>query len=135
MASNSSDAATVIGADATFKGELSFKGSIRVEGTFEGSIETPGKVHVNQGGKLKAEVKVGSLVLDGTLEGNVQASERLELNSTGRLVGDIKAEKLVVKEGASFVGRCEVGPGAPGAPRSAADAAMRQVTAAAQGRK
>ena len=135
MSDSNKNGPTVIGADANFKGELTFQGSVRIDGTFEGAIQTSGSVHVSQGGRLKAEVRAGSVVLDGNVEGNIEASDRVELNPSCRLTGDLKADKLVVKEGAAFVGRCEVGPGAPGAPKSAADAAMRQVQAAAQGRK
>ncbi|MEZ6006422.1 MAG: polymer-forming cytoskeletal protein [Planctomycetota bacterium] len=135
MSDSKQNSPTVIGADASFKGELTFQGSVRIDGAFEGAIQTGGNVHVNNGGRLKAEVKAGSVILDGNVEGNIEAADRVELNPTSRLTGDLRAEKLVVKEGATFIGRCEVGTGAPGAPKSGLDAAMRQVQAAAQGRK
>ena len=127
---------TIIGADAQFKGELSFQGSVRVDGKFEGSITTPGKVYVSQGGKMKAEIKAGGVTLDGNVDGNIEASDRLELNTSGRLIGDVKADKLIVKEGATLVGRVEVGSaaGSEGGESSTA-AAMRQVSAAGRGRK
>ena len=34
----------------------------------------------------------------------------VELRATAQLRGDVRAAKLLVVEGASFVGRCEVGP-------------------------
>jgi cytoskeletal protein CcmA (bactofilin family) len=106
---------TVIGQDAQFKGELSFQGGVRVDGQFEGTINSAGRVFVSKGGKLKAEVKVVSLTLEGQVEGNVVADERVELRATSQLRGDLKAAKLLVVEGATFIGRCEVGPGAAGA--------------------
>jgi cytoskeletal protein CcmA (bactofilin family) len=106
---------TVIGQDAQFKGELSFQGGVRVDGQFEGQINSAGRVFVSKGGKLKAEVKVVSLTLEGQVEGNVVADERVELRATSQLRGDLKAPKLLVVEGATFVGRCEVGPGSGGA--------------------
>jgi cytoskeletal protein CcmA (bactofilin family) len=41
--------------------------------------------------------------------------ERVELRATCTLKGDVKAAKLNVVEGATFVGRCEVGAVAGGA--------------------
>lgn len=104
------DFATVIGPDAKFKGELTFQGGVRVDGQFEGSIETSGKVFVSKGGELKAEVKANSLALEGRLVGNLAAQDRVEFRATGQMHGDVKAAKLLVVEGATFVGRCEVGP-------------------------
>jgi cytoskeletal protein CcmA (bactofilin family) len=103
--------ATVIGPDAQFKGELTFQGGVKVDGQFEGMIHSAGKIFVSKGGKLKAEVKAGSIALEGQVEGNVVAEDRMELRSTATLRGDLKAAKLLVVEGATFVGRCEVGPG------------------------
>lgn len=136
MADPRKDSPTVIGPDAAFKGELTFQGSVRVEGKFEGSVNTTGAVLVGEGGKMAAEIKAGSVTVDGEIEGNVEAGDRVELNAGGRLVGDLKASKLVVKEGATLVGRLEVGAaGATTPPAKASADAMRQVTAAAQGRK
>jgi cytoskeletal protein CcmA (bactofilin family) len=117
--------ATVIGADAQFKGELTFQGGVRIDGLFEGSITTPGKILVSREGRLKAEVKAGSLTVEGQIEGNVVVKDRAELRATCTLKGDLKAAKLNVVEGATFIGRCEVGAGAgtaEGAPAAAGHA-------------
>lgn len=103
--------ATVIGADAQFKGELTFQGGVRIDGQFEGAITTPGRVLVSREGKVKAEIKAGSIVVEGSIEGNVSVRDRAELRATCQLRGDLKASKLNVVEGATFVGRCEVGAG------------------------
>ena len=123
---------TVIGADATFKGELSFKGSVRIDGNFEGGIKTPGSVFVSQTGKVKAEVNAGSVVVDGSIEGNVVSAGRVQLNSSCKLKGDVKASKLLVAEGATWSGRCDVGPDAG---KTAGTDTMRQLTEAASGKK
>jgi cytoskeletal protein CcmA (bactofilin family) len=120
---------TVIGTDAQFKGELTFQGGVRVDGHFEGTIQTPGKVFVSKGGKLKAEVKAGTVALEGQVDGNVTAEDRIELRATSQLRGDVRAAKLLVVEGATFVGRCEVGPNVGAAtPKAATDGpAMRPI--------
>jgi cytoskeletal protein CcmA (bactofilin family) len=105
---------TIIGADAQFKGDLSFQGGVRIDGQFEGTIQTPGRVLVSKGGKLKAEVKAGAIAVEGQVDGNLHAEERVELRATAQLRGDLKASKLLVVEGATFIGRCEVGTPSPG---------------------
>ncbi len=130
---------TVLGADAQFKGELTFQGSVRIDGHFEGAITTPGTVFVSQGGRVKAEIKAGSVKIDGTVEGNITCESRVELTATCKVQGDVSAAKLQVHEGATFVGRCDVGPQAGKsreAPVAAAAAGtLRQISDAAAGKR
>lgn len=124
---------TVIGADAVFKGELSFEGSVRIDGRFEGGIKTPGTVFVSQNGKVKAEISAGSITVDGNIDGNVITEGRVQLNASSKLKGDVMCGKLMVAEGATWSGRCEVGPSAgKGATQNPA---LRQVADAAAGKK
>ena len=114
--SGDSDVTTVIGADAVFKGELSFDKGVRVDGRIEGKITTKGHLAVSKEGKLQADVQAGSIVIEGTVKGNLTASDRIELRQSAKLEGDIRATKLIVTEGASFNGHCSVGPNAGSAP-------------------
>lgn len=123
---------TVIGADAKFKGELSFQGSVKIDGQFEGSIDTPGTVFVSKTGKVKAEMRAGNVDVDGTVEGNLASDGRVTLNASCKLKGDLKATKLQVKEGATWSGRCEVGPDAG---KAAPATPLRQISEAASGKK
>ncbi len=109
---NGNNFTTVIGNDATFKGELHFEKGVRVDGKVEGKITTKGHLAVSQGGKLQADVSAGNIVVDGQVVGNLNASEKVELRKTARLKGDIVAAKLLVAEGAAFTGHCSVGPDA-----------------------
>ena len=103
---------TIIGPDAVFKGELSFDKGVRVDGRVEGKIATKGDLAISQAGKLQADGDAGCIIVEGEVKGNVTASDKVELRQSARLTGDIKAAKLIVTEGASFVGHCSVGPNA-----------------------
>jgi len=118
-ATGAGDFTTVIGQDAVFKGELSFEKGVRVDGKIEGKVATKGHLAVSQGGKLQADVNAGGIIVEGDVHGNLTASDRVELRKTARLQGDIKASKLLVAEGATFVGHCSVGPDRATAPSSA----------------
>ena len=104
------DYSTVLGPDVVFKGELSFEKAVRLQGRLEGSVRTPGKLHVDREAKMQAEVRAGSITIEGQVRGNVAASERVELKSTADYEGDLQASKLVVEEGALFKGHVSVGP-------------------------
>jgi len=101
---------TIFSNDAEFKGSLSFKGNLRIDGKFEGEINSSGTMHVGPDGEVKAEVNVGNSVIEGKLTGNITAQDKIELRSSAKLFGDIKATRLIINEGVVFVGKCEVNP-------------------------
>ncbi|MGF1634653.1 MAG: polymer-forming cytoskeletal protein [Phycisphaerae bacterium] len=103
---------TVIGADANFKGEMTFEKGLRLMGKFEGKMTSPGRLHVTREAHLQADVDAGGIVIEGEVRGNLSASDRIELKSTAHYEGDMTATKLVVDEGAVFTGHVTVGPDA-----------------------
>ncbi len=117
---------TVIGADASFKGELKFEKGVRVLGRIEGQITTKGDLHIAEGGRIKADVSAGNVQIDGRVEGNLAATGKVLLNASAQLEGDLRAARLEVAEGAVFVGNCRVGPqnnNPPAAPTHASGSA------------
>ena len=109
MTDSNSDFGTVIGADAKFKGELSFDSAAKVMGQFEGSIASKGTIHVADGSQCKASVNAKEVAVEGHIEGNVQASDRVDLKPKGRITGDIVAARMSMADGASIVGHCRIG--------------------------
>ena len=103
---------TLIGSDVSIKGEMAFDGSMRIEGKIEGKIVSKGKISFGQGAQVTAEVAVGEAKIEGTFKGNITASTRIELASTAHVLGDVRSTKLVIAEGATFVGNCHVTPDA-----------------------
>ena len=101
---------TIIGADTHIKGEMSFDNTAKLLGTFEGQITAKGELQVAEGAKCKASVEASRVTVDGSVEGNMIARERVSLNANAAMKGDLTAAKLVVAEGAVFVGHVKVGP-------------------------
>ncbi len=99
---------TVIGPETRVEGTLSAKSSIRVDGSVQGKIITPGEVIVGEGGKVEADVEAGNLTVSGVLAGNVEVRGRLEIKQGGTLRGDLRADKVIMEEGAFFDGRCSM---------------------------
>jgi cytoskeletal protein CcmA (bactofilin family) len=106
------DFPTTLGSDATFKGELTFEKGLRLQGRFEGKINTPGRLHVAKEAKMQADVDAGGIIVEGDVKGNLSAVDRIELKQSARYEGDLRASKLVVDEGAVFSGHVTVGPDA-----------------------
>lgn len=112
------DFPTVLGPDASFKGELTFEKGMRLMGRFEGKVNTAGRLHITKEAKMSADVDAGGIVVEGEVHGNLSAADRIELKNSARYEGDLRASKLVVDEGAVFNGHVSVGPDAvKGQPR------------------
>jgi len=109
MADSTQEYGTVIGADANFKGELSFDSAAKLLGKFEGSINAKGRIHVADGSKCKATVKAKEISVEGHIEGNVEAMDRVEIKNKGIVTGDITAARMIMSEGASIDGHCRIG--------------------------
>jgi cytoskeletal protein CcmA (bactofilin family) len=101
---------TILGPDASFKGELSFEKGMRLMGRFEGKVNTPGRLHITREAKMAADVEAGGIVVEGEVQGNLSANDRIELKNSARYEGDLRASKLIVEEGAAFNGHVSVGP-------------------------
>jgi cytoskeletal protein CcmA (bactofilin family) len=99
---------TVISPDAEFKGSLKFKDSLRIDGAFEGEIDSQGTLFVGKTGAVKAEIHVGNVIVEGKIEGNVTCDDKIELRATAKMFGDIQAARLTIAEGVNIVGKCSV---------------------------
>ncbi len=110
MAEANQDYPTILGPDASFKGEMSFEKGLKLQGRFEGKINSPGRLHVAKEAKMQADVDAGAIIVEGDVHGNLTANDRIELKASARYEGDLRASKLVVEEGAVFSGHVSVGP-------------------------
>jgi cytoskeletal protein CcmA (bactofilin family) len=101
---------TVIGAGTHIKGEMTFDRTARILGSFEGKISSNGEIQIGESAKCKAAIEGEVVRIDGTVEGDVVARECVHLSNTARMTGDVVASKMIVAEGANFLGHCRVGP-------------------------
>ena len=99
---------SVVSAECYFQGTLNVQGSLRVDGTLEGSVDNARHVIVGDGGKIVGDVTAQIVVCGGAIEGNVCA-EMLEVLGKAAILGDIRAKKMIVEEGGRIDGRCTIG--------------------------
>lgn len=95
---------TLIGDDTFFKGTINGKGSIRIDGDVEGSLDNKGDVVVGEKGRLKADLKGRNITIAGNYEGALEAGGRLELRKTAVALGTFKANTLLIEDGAILNG-------------------------------
>jgi cytoskeletal protein CcmA (bactofilin family) len=99
---------TTLGRETVFAGNMRFSKSLKIDGKFEGEIESDGFLYVEEGAVVKADIKVGSIVIGGTIHGNIVATDKLEMLSTGQVFGNIRTAKLRIADGVIFEGKCEM---------------------------
>lgn len=93
--------------DTEIKGDLSFKGTFRVDGRFKGKVDSGSILIIGESGKVEADIKIGHIIINGEVKGNIHASEKVEVNTHGRVFGTITTPKLVVEEGAYLEANCQ----------------------------
>ena len=98
----------VIGPTATFVGELKCDGGVRIDGVFQGSLETMGNVIVGEAAKVVADLVGRNISISGAVKGNITASGRLEILSTGLVWGDIQVASFLIDEGGVFSGKSQM---------------------------
>jgi cytoskeletal protein CcmA (bactofilin family) len=97
-----------MGEDTVFNGSLTFEGTVRIDGKFEGQVITEDTLIIGETGHLKAEISAGIVVCMGRVEGTVAASKKVEIHSTSRVVGNVKSPALYIELGGVLDGNCEM---------------------------
>lgn len=95
---------TIVGDGTRIAGQVSVKGTIRIDGIVEGDVHADWVV-VGETGKILGNIRSRGVVVGGSVEGNVDAAESVELMGKASMAGEIRAPKLSVCEGAIFDGR------------------------------
>jgi cytoskeletal protein CcmA (bactofilin family) len=98
-------------------GTLRCEGSVRIDGEFEGNLETGDALVVGKEGVVRANVKVKRAIIGGRLEGNIHATSKVELHSGCEVLGEVETPSLVIEEGVVFEGTCKMGSKGQGARR------------------
>ena len=95
---------SVLGASSTLRGDLKSQANIRLDGTFEGTLEIDGYVLVGETAKITADIFAKNISIAGAVRGNV-SGKKVQLLRTGRVWGDISATAIATEEGAFIDGK------------------------------
>ena len=96
---------TVIGEDSSFKGTIHSQKSIRIEGTFEGEINSQGEVFVGENSNVKANIFGRHVIIAGEVVGNIESIKSLQITASGKVYGNISGDQLIIEEGGIYKGK------------------------------
>jgi cytoskeletal protein CcmA (bactofilin family) len=99
----------VLGNRTSFNGILRFKETLRIQGTFKGTIEASGALIVDKGAVVEADhINVASLAVYGIVIGEVHAVDKIDMFSGAEVRGDCAAARLRIADGVLFEGQCSM---------------------------
>ena len=101
----------ILSSDVEIKGSIKFQKELLIDGKVEGEINSDGVLTIGENADIRGEIKTKSITVYGKVHGNITVAERCELKSKCTLQGDLKAARLVIEEGATFIGKSEVTSG------------------------
>ncbi|HEX4842279.1 MAG TPA: polymer-forming cytoskeletal protein [Limnobacter sp.] len=95
---------SLVGSDMVIKGDLRFKGGLRIDGEVDGNVfadeGSKSLLVISETGKVRGSVRVGHVVVSGAIEGPIDASELLELHPSANVSGDVRYKALEMHPGA-----------------------------------
>jgi cytoskeletal protein CcmA (bactofilin family) len=102
------DLNALLGRGSEFEGKLTFEGTVRIDGKFNGTILTDDTLVVGEGAKVSAEVTCGTIIVHGEVVGNIRARGAVELHQPARVRGNIETPSLMVDRGVVFEGQAKM---------------------------
>ena len=102
---------SIIGPGMEVVGECQTDGTIRIEGTVQGTVRAGKAVVVGKDGAVDGDIFTQDAVISGRVRGTLTADSRLELQATCRIEGDVRARRMQLEEGAILNGTIQMGEG------------------------
>jgi cytoskeletal protein CcmA (bactofilin family) len=97
-----------VGKGVSFKGVITYNGTVRIDGTLDGEIHTEGVLLVGEEAVLTAKITAGTVVCKGKITGDISAREKVKLRAPAVVNAGVKAPLLSMEEGVVFNGTLEM---------------------------
>ncbi len=100
---------SIIGPGMKVLGDCDTEGTLRIEGTVEGTVRAGKAVVVGKDGVVDGDVHTQDAVVGGRVNGSLIAQSRLELQATCVVEGEIHARRIKLEEGGTVNGTVKIG--------------------------
>jgi excisionase family DNA binding protein len=102
----------ILDVDASMQGNLVFRDAVnlRINGKFEGNLDTKGNLTIGEHAKVTADIKGDTIIVQGEVKGDITAAQKLTIGSTGSVEGNIVTSLFCVDEGAGIRGNIAMKP-------------------------
>lgn len=106
------DFTAFLGAGTEYQGQLKFKGTVRIDCRFIGTVTSDGKLILGKEALFEGNVAVKELVVHGTLNGDATVTNRTILHQDAKVSGTLTTPALIMEEGALLQGELIMGKNA-----------------------
>jgi cytoskeletal protein CcmA (bactofilin family) len=100
---------SIIGPGMRINGDCETDGTVRIEGSVEGSVRAGKAVVVGKDGLVTGEIVTQDAVVSGRVVGTLTAESRLELQATSKVEGEVYARRMQLEDGAMLNGTVQMG--------------------------
>lgn len=103
---------SIIAPGMTIVGDCETDGTVRIEGSLQGSVKAGKAVVIGKEGVVTGDIMTQDAVISGRVEGKLVAASRLELQASSRIDGEVHTRRMQLEEGAVLNGSVLMGPDA-----------------------
>lgn len=100
---------TLIGQNTHIKGDVSFSGGLRIDGSVTGNINATGDnksvLTLSEKSVIEGEIRVPNLIVNGTIIGDVYSSQHVELAANAKINGTVYYRLLEMVTGCEVNGQ------------------------------
>ncbi|MFZ1851134.1 MAG: polymer-forming cytoskeletal protein [Nitrosomonas sp.] len=100
---------TLIGANTNVKGDIHFRGGLRIDGYVTGDVIAPDNesstLVLSSEGRIDGAIRVTHVIINGKVSGPIHAQGYLELQEKSQVHGDIDYGTIKIHLGALVVGK------------------------------
>ncbi|MBI4409914.1 MAG: polymer-forming cytoskeletal protein [Gemmatimonadetes bacterium] len=107
---------SIIGPGMRVVGDCETEGTLRIEGSIEGTVRAGKAVVVGKDGVVNGDILTQDAVIGGKVNGTILAESRLELQGTCVIEGEIRARRIKLDEGGRINGTVKTGEAIAGQP-------------------
>ncbi len=97
----------ILDVDASMQGTIAFKDpvNLRINGSFEGKLDTRGNLTIGENAKVKATIQGDRIIVVGKVTGDITATHSVSVIAPAMIQGNIVTPRLNVTEGAILEGQ------------------------------
>ena len=101
---------SVLAQDVEITGSLTFKGELSFDGTIKGGHISGSVLNLGEHATVEGNITADEVTISGAVKGNATVSQRCHLRASARLNGDLNTSRLIMEEGATFIGMSNITP-------------------------